>query len=634
MKRYLMVASVMLAAFLAAPASGQTITGCGTSAIGKAEAGDATKLTLNADCFGKAKATAAAAEQARRDRIVALAPPLAAWADCAAEGGSCIVPAGTLVRYGAGGKFITRTLSGKFTCNTAIFGSDPIVGTVKACAIQGSAAAPAPSATPTPVIPPAPATGKTDALGINVASVDYYSNEYTFANLLTGQGWVDTNAGWQTVAADQIDSLGMPRSVPAGKSYAIVMTPPSTVFNGQATAVRCTWAGTGDVNIGGSRKNLTRGDHALTFDWPAAPPPEGNARNWLSLSNVGAADPVRDLDCREAALAREVTFAPQIIDSLKPFKVIRYLDWSAANQNPPSVTWANRTLPNSLNQVDRRRDGVALEHMLALAKAVEADPWFTIPWNADADYVIRMAKLVHDSLPTGRRAYVELANEPWNYAFPLSHQIQAEGLAAGLHTNGFQANIARYDQKVVETMAIWSKVFVDKPQALVRVAGSQASNPWVTEQHLANPALVAAIDAIAIAPYFNYAGDLPADADLSTRIASLQKGQNDILAKSWTALDAVRAKGKRLITYEAGQHVTDFTTGGGTRVQMVNRAPEMATLYKNYIAAWKVKVGDVMTLYSATGPAGGGGAWGIREFAGQPISETPKRAAVLGASGN
>jgi hypothetical protein len=125
----------------------------------------------------------------------------------------------------------------------------------------------------------------------------------------------------------------------------------------------------------------------------------------------------------------------------------------------------------------------------------------------------------------------------------------------------------------------------------------------VTEQHLANPVLMTSIDAVATAPYFNYAGNLPADADLPTRMASLRKGMDDILAKSWQTLDAVRAKGKRLITYEAGQHVTDFTTGGAARVQMVNRASEMGDLYRAYIAAWRAKVGDVMTLYSATSPA-------------------------------
>jgi hypothetical protein len=100
--------------------------------------------------------------------------------------------------------------------------------------------------------------------------------------------------------------------------------------------------------------------------------------------------------------------------------------------------------------------------MLALAKAADADPWFTIPWNADADYVTRMAKLVHDRLPAGHRAYVELANEPWNYAFPLAHQIQKEGLATGLDSNGFQALLKRYSQKTIATMRIWSTVFAHR----------------------------------------------------------------------------------------------------------------------------------------------------------------------------
>ena len=634
MKRYLMVAGIMLAAFLAAPASGQTIAGCGTTAISKAEAGDTAKLAIGADCFGKAKTAAAVAEQARRDRIAALVPPVAAWVDCAPENGSCTVPAGTLVRYGAAGKYVTRSLSGTFKCATTTFGSDPIVGTVKACATQGAATSSAPTVTPTPTpgAIPTPITGKTDALGINVASVDYWSNEYTFANLLTGVGWVDTTKGWSGVPDEQIDRLGMPKEVPTGKSYAIVMTPPAGVFNGQTTAIRCTWSGTGNVGIGGSRKNLVRGDHNLTFDWPAAPAPEANSRNWLDLSSVPAADPIRDLDCREAGLSRNVTFAPQIIESLKPFRVLRFLDWSSANNNPAWVTWGNRTLPNSISQSDKGRDGAAIEHMLALAKAVDADPWFTIPWNADADYVTRMAKLVHDSLPAGRRAYIELANEPWNYAFPLSHQIQAEGLAAGLDTNGFGANLKRYGQKVIATMAIWSAAFADRPQSLVRIVGSQAASPWVTEQHLNNAPLMAAVDAIAIAPYFNYSGDLPADAALPARIASLRKGMAEILAQTKTARDATWAKGKRLITYEAGQHVTDFTPGGAARVQAVNRAPEMGDLYREYIAGWKALTGDVMTVYMATGLAGAGGAWGIREYAGQPISETPKRAAVLEAA--
>ena len=488
---------------------------------------------------------------------------------------------------------------------------------------------PKPTPTPTPTPTPAPSPSpKAFGLGINVAPVDYYSNEYTFMNLISGHGWVDTNNAWQGVPEAQLDTYGMPKQVPTNKSYAYVMTPPSQVFNGEAVGIRCTWAGTGDVSIGGSRKNLTRGDHVLTFDWPAGPAPEGNTRNWVSLAGVPSTDPVRNLDCREKTAPRNQVFASQLIDSLKPYRVLRFLDWSPANTNPPKVTWADRTRPDGVNQANRSR-GVALEHMVLLANTVGADPWFTIPWNADEDYVTRMAKLVHDSLGTNRRAYVEMANENWNYAFPLAHQIQAEGLAAGLDTNGFGANLKRYSQKTVWAMKIWAKVFADRPNQLVRVISAQSGNPWVGQQVMGAPEVAANVDAYAIAPYFNYDKDMTGARSLADRQASLRAGLTQTLKDITANQETAKQYGKRLITYEAGQHVVDFTSGGAARVQDINRSAAMYDLYKTYINAWKSQVNDVMTLYSATGMAGAGGAWGIREYAGQPVDQTPKRKAAL-----
>ena len=484
-----------------------------------------------------------------------------------------------------------------------------------------------PTPTPTPTSMPA---AKGFGLGINVAPVDYYSNEYTFMNLVSGHIWVDTSHGWQQVPDAQLDTLGMPKQVPANVGYAYVMTPPSQVFNGESVAIRCTWVGTGDVNIGGSRKNLVRGNHVLTFDWPAGPPPEGNTRNWVSVSGVPANDPVRNLDCREKSAPRDQMFASQLIDSLKPYSVLRFLDWTAANTNPAKVTWAERTLPNGVNQGDHDR-GVALENMVLLSNTVAADPWFTIPWNADEDYVTRMAKLVHDTLAPNRRVYVEIGNENWNYAFPLSHQIQSEGLAAGLDTNGFIANLKRYSQKTVWTMKIWAKVFADRPGQLVRVIGSQSSNPWIGQQVLSYPDVAANVDALAIAPYFNYDNDAVKLRSLVDRQASLRAGLAQSLKDITANQDTAKQYGKRLITYEAGQHVVDFASGGAARVQDINRSAVMYDLYKTYISTWKNQVNDVMTLYSATGTAGAGGAWGIREYAGQPIDQTPKRKAALEA---
>ncbi|MES2831656.1 MAG: PilC/PilY family type IV pilus protein [Pseudomonadota bacterium] len=60
----------------------------------------------------------------------------AKWRYCAAEGGTCTLPAGTWeVRYGENNKYVTRFSSSSIGCNNGVFG-DPILGTVKHCDIR------------------------------------------------------------------------------------------------------------------------------------------------------------------------------------------------------------------------------------------------------------------------------------------------------------------------------------------------------------------------------------------------------------------------------------------------------------------------------------------------------------------
>ena len=61
----------------------------------------------------------------------------------------------------------------------------------------------------------------------------------------------------------------------------------------------------------------------------------------------------------------------------------------------------------------------------------------------------------------------------------------------------------------------------------------------------------------------------------------------------------------------------------------MQRSPLMYDMYKRYLTTWQTEIGDTMTLYSATGVISQYGAWGIREYAGQLLSETPKRRAAL-----
>nr|WP_246848159.1 DUF1996 domain-containing protein [Sphingomonas beigongshangi] len=67
-------ALALLVACVTSSATTQTISGCGSTAIAKADAKNAAKLGTAADCFRKAAGVANAAEAARRAQIAALSP--------------------------------------------------------------------------------------------------------------------------------------------------------------------------------------------------------------------------------------------------------------------------------------------------------------------------------------------------------------------------------------------------------------------------------------------------------------------------------------------------------------------------------------------------------------------------------
>ncbi len=462
-------------------------------------------------------------------------------------------------------------------------------------------------------------------VGINVAPVNYWQNEPTFVNQAMGAGWLDN---WKQIPDDRVRPDGMPLSVEPGHTLNAILIPPAPVFTGGKTATRCTWKGTGSLGVGGELAVAGfPGDHRLDFSWAHGKP----SRVWLELKSSSAADPVRDLDCRLRDDAPDAVFTQGVVDYLKPFGVLRFLDWSSANGNPAAVTWATRGQSRGISFGGT--DGIALEYQIALTNRVGASPWFTVPLNADADYQRRMAQMIHDQVPAGRPVYVELSNETWNYGFGQAHQSQKEGVAANLSENPFQAAQYRYAQRIIDMMAIWSKVYADRPRDLVRVVATQAGNPWVGEilMDWKNGAIRNSVDAIAIAPYFTI--DLATGGtEAGPQVDRLAAAAHSIIAKEATAYAALAKRtGKRLITYESGQHLVD--PDRVDLVKAVNRDPRMAAIYADYLREWKaVSGGDLITLYAATSPITRYGAWGLREYAGQPMAETPKLRGVIEGS--
>ncbi|MBB5687154.1 hypothetical protein [Sphingobium boeckii] len=478
----------------------------------------------------------------------------------------------------------------------------------------------------TPAPTPTPPRASKANVGINVAGTSYWSGERSFANLASGGNWTDPGtAGWGALDPSQIDENGTVKSLNAGQKAAINLARPAEQMQGKDVRIRCTYSGEGSLSYDGFYpRPMEIIQNGIEFTWIATA-----TKTFLYLNKTNPENPLRNLDCREADMDRNLLFAPEFIESLRPFQVLRFLDWMPANTNPAVVNWSIRTLPSNVSQTGAQ--GVAIEHMIDLANQTQTDPWFTIPWNADETYIRNFATLVRDRLSPDRKVYVELTNEMWNAAFPVFNQILAEAVAANLATDKYQGLLYRYAQKSAWALKIWTEVFAANPDRLVRVVATQHDNPWQAGEVLGFGDTAQYVDALATAPYFGHdllAGANAAETDLNKLFALLAAQAKNVMADKTSENKAAATKyRKRYITYEAGQHIV--APGNQPTLAALNRDQRMYDIYKTYMADWKSNSGDLMVMFSATGGISQYGAWGIREYAGQPLSETPKRRAVL-----
>lgn len=487
--------------------------------------------------------------------------------------------------------------------------------------------APAPTPTPAPAPAPTPTPSGSRIGGTNLATAAYWSGERDFMNLVMGDQWRRAVNGIILGYLDpsRIDPVsGAVRSLAPNESASLMLTPPAGVSN--RLPIRCTWQGQGTMSAGGSVAEVVSGPSQMDFKYTSNRPTTSLA--WVSVTTTNPANPLRALDCRETSAPRSTVFAPEFLNMLRPFGVLRFMDWQNTNANLGG-RWNERTSPTSITH--GRKEGVAIEHLVALSRELNADPWLHVPYNADPDYIRRYAQLVHDTLPADRKVYVELSNEVWNYGFPVATQAQTEGLAMGLSPVPFRALLYRYTQKARAAHAIWAQVFADRPGKLVRVLGSQSANPWVAEQMMAYQGTGPAIDALATAPYFSYDPTLiPPATDpaqkLNLIMLALGENVNFTLTRDAGNTAIARQYGKRHIAYEAGQHVK--LPNDLPLLRTIQTDPRMYNLYRTYAQRWYQANRDLMMFFNSTSAISIYGAWGMREYAGQPIGQTPKRQAI------
>ena len=139
-----------------------------------------------------------------------------------------------------------------------------------------------------------------------------------------------------------------------------------------------------------------------------------------------------------------------------------------------------------------------------MCKAADIDGWFCVPHLADDDYVARMAKLLAEQMPEGKKVYVEYSNETWNGQFAQAKYCQQRGKELGLSKNDYEAQLRYSARRSVEVFKIFAEAFGGTDR-LVRVIATHSANPWSGTTELDFEDAFKSADAVAIAPYFGNA---------------------------------------------------------------------------------------------------------------------------------
>ena len=535
--------------------------------------------------------------------------------------------------------------------------------------------APAPPIAQTVIDPTAltPITNPNLALGLH--GITDWSVQQPFLDVMkTAREWTGhlpgQYGGWdhdRLAAAGALGPNGWPVAIPpeiTGISTLVLVDLPADA-GGVAGRYLVHFAGKGGLRIEGRAQNVVIGDGIAQFDFT---PGEGGVV--LTLDSIDAVDPIRDIvivrEDRAALLAGGAVFNPDWLSRLRGVKTIRLMDWMRTNDSklaqledrpqPEDYTWT--------------RIGAPIEVMVALANALDANPWFTMPHLASDALVRFYAEAARDGLEPGLVAHVEFSNEVWNWQFDQAAWAEEQGRA---RWGGDSKWVQYYAQRAGEVATIWADVYGDEAETrLVRILATQTGWLGLEDQILTAPDVIAEggvapatlFDAWAITGYFSallgsdekaaMVRDWITESEAAARAVAQAQGLQAAEAEAFVAAhrfdlavaralpelesgavtgkpedsvddyltrtlphqaQAAAAHGLRLMMYEGGSHVV----GHGAQVDddlltaffvHLSYTPEMAQLYDRVLQGWAAVTPEPFNAFVDLASPGKWGSWG------------------------
>lgn len=325
-------------------------------------------------------------------------------------------------------------------------------------------------------------------------------------------------------------------------------------------------------------------------------------------------------------------FRDEYVDSVRKFSTLRYMEDQNTNNNP-SGNWAERPkLTDDRWANYDNRFNMPVEALCDLSNRANCNAYFCFPASCTDEYVTEFAKIVKAQLNPNLKAYFELSNETWNWAFHVAHTYQLGRYAPGTDANNgdFYGQTNWTSWRSVEIFKILEQVFAGERQRIITVIGTQAN--WYDRstfllqqaQNFVGPGKKPC-DVLAMAPYLGaypggpqgpdgyYTGTLPTMDAFLTNLTNHVEG--DFLSFVRGTKAVADAFGVKVMCYEAGQGLAPID-GSSTETALAdfyvqaNHHPRMYDVYTKYLDVWKREVpGGEMCLFNHEGEWGWWGSW-------------------------
>lgn len=378
------------------------------------------------------------------------------------------------------------------------------------------------------------------------------------------------------------------------------------------------------------------GRQAQTINLPTVKIP-GSFHLWVDTSSPD--NPLRNISIIMPGYKSADIWRRDWLDTLSSFTTIRFMDFMRTNGSVVE-TWGDR---NTTSYTEAVENGVKYELIFDLATRLGKDAWVNIPEDADDDYVMNFIALANDLMNPDSMLYVEYSNEYWNPGFPNAAKFSQRGLDEGLSTLGTTAALMWGGRRAAQIHQMFTENYNGNLCRIIASQANQVSNFRIQMTFLDSLGLSQYVDAFAEAPYFTQKAltedqiiaQWPTDprGTLSRIITGCRENIGAFQAQHISIIKAFADQyGKRLLSYECGQTLLPSNPNQHTVVYdaylAANHSNCMVGIYIQYLKMLEAQGIELSCLFSHIRPDDVFGFWGMMNYLGQPLNETPKWRAV------